>query len=382
VHVGRVRDPEIYSKSSSGGILRWVLAKMLNTGLVQKVIHVRQSTGTKLFEYAISSEVDDIYAGATSAYYPVELSEVINTIFTDHHDRYAIVGLPCFIKGIRKYLAMKAGKNPPIKTPVLIGMICGHLKSSFYAEMLSEQMGVPYTEIKSINFRKKIPGHKANEKGVAVVGINKEKSGAKMATVQQLFGTDYGCSFFKYKACDFCDDVFAETADFVVGDAWLPEYLSKGTSLLVVRSREIERVLQLGVNGNEILLEEIPVEKAAVSQDAGLRHRREGLAYRLYLSEKSKKWAPVKRVHANRWSLNLRGRLIQRMRIYVRVHSAEEFKKFKETGDFQLFERKMRRLEGLYSCLYGRVAARIVKAICYILKIDYKKMKHKFTRAH
>ena len=41
---------------------------------------------------------------------------------------------------------------------------------------------------------------------------------------------------FKYKACDFCDDVFAETADVVVGDAWIPKYLTQGNSLVVTRS--------------------------------------------------------------------------------------------------------------------------------------------------
>ena len=39
--------------------------------------------------------------------------------------------------------------------------------------------------------------------------------------------------YFKHNACNFCDDVFGETADITFMDAWLPEYVRdyKGTSL-------------------------------------------------------------------------------------------------------------------------------------------------------
>ena len=37
---------------------------------------------------------------------------------------------------------------------------------------------------------------------------------------------EYG--YFKYKACDFCDDIFAECADITVGDAWLSRYKKDG----------------------------------------------------------------------------------------------------------------------------------------------------------
>lgn len=40
-----------------------------------------------------------------------------------------------------------------------------------------------------------------------------------------------------YKACDFCDDVFAETADIALGDAWLPEYVQDGNGTNVVVTR-------------------------------------------------------------------------------------------------------------------------------------------------
>ena len=41
----------------------------------------------------------------------------------------------------------------------------------------------------------------------------------------EFYGTHWGYNFFRYSACDACDDVFAETADISVGDAWLDGYI-------------------------------------------------------------------------------------------------------------------------------------------------------------
>ena len=46
----------------------------------------------------------------------------------------------------------------------------------------------------------------------------------------------------KYKACDFCEDVFGYCADVVLGDAWLPKYNKdpKGDNVVIVRNEEIQ----------------------------------------------------------------------------------------------------------------------------------------------
>ena len=47
----------------------------------------------------------------------------------------------------------------------------------------------------------------------------------------------------KYKACDFCDDVFGEVADVVFGDAWVEKY---ATASAVTKKRSINPVLVEG----------------------------------------------------------------------------------------------------------------------------------------
>ncbi len=125
-------------------------------------------------------------------------------------------------------------------------------------------------------------------------GIRGEQQLTIQGTVREFFGTNYGHGFFKYKACDYCDDVFAETADVVIGDAWLPEYVvdGRGTSILLIRNRDIQEMVDVAQKSGRLHLEPLDADKAAHSQAGGLRHRREGLKYRLAIADANGKWLP------------------------------------------------------------------------------------------
>jgi coenzyme F420-reducing hydrogenase beta subunit len=95
--------------SASGGLATWFLEAALSTGLVDKIIYVTKSENQgKLFDFKVIGSKEDIRAGAGSVYYPVEMSEVISFAL-NNPGKYAITGLPCFIKAIR--LAQKKTIN-------------------------------------------------------------------------------------------------------------------------------------------------------------------------------------------------------------------------------------------------------------------------------
>lgn len=54
----------------------------------------------RFFRYRIACTEEEIRAGAKSRYYPVELSEVLQTIRAVP-GCYAVVGVPCFIKAFQ-----------------------------------------------------------------------------------------------------------------------------------------------------------------------------------------------------------------------------------------------------------------------------------------
>ena len=364
IYVSRVSDSSIYKKASSGGIIRWLLQKLLNEGKVSSVICVIPGEGRSLFKYAILNSVDDIINSATSSYYPVEWSEILSII--EKTDKpIAITGLPCFIKALKNYIRAK-GLNPSLF--ITVGLICGHLKSTFYAFMLAEQLNIRPSDLRSINFRKKMPNTLANNKGVAVRSTLDTSKEEVVTTVKQLFGTDYGFGLFKYKACDFCDDVFAETADVVVGDAWIPKYLNQGNSLLVTRSNLVDALIKKYTQKGELITDRITIDEAIASQDAGLRHRKDTISYRLYLEKKKKKWVPLKRSYSHN-HFSIRTKLIQRLRILAREKSTEYYYHNLQAPNFRRFKAKVNYLFGIYKSLYGKVWLRPLKLLLALLNL-------------
>ena len=285
VEVGPYREA-----GSSGGMTTWFIAKLLEDDLVDAVLHVQpQPDDSRLFAYAISQATTDVVERAKTRYYPVEMSEVLTHV-RETPGRYAVVGLPCFIKAVRLLQA----EHPVFAERVryCVGLVCGHLKSSRFAEALAWEAGVAPEELKHLEFRAK-NDVAADAYDVVAVG---EDGAEKRRRSSSLLVSDWGMGMFKYRACDFCDDVTAETADVSFGDAWLPEFTSdaRGANIAIVRSQDAQDVV--AAHHAELSVQDMTPDAIARSQAAGLRHRREGLAYRLAKAEAAGERTPRKRV--------------------------------------------------------------------------------------
>ena len=127
---------------------------------------------------------------------------------------------------------------------------------------------------------------------------------------------DWGAGFFQNPACDWCDDVVAETADIAFGDAWVEPDSSdgRGTNVMVVRSKELKKMVERGRTDGRLRLEAVDADFIVRTQAAGLRHRRDGLAYRL--TWRRARNAPPKRVRPSA-DLPLRRKLVYRMRYAI-----------------------------------------------------------------
>jgi coenzyme F420-reducing hydrogenase beta subunit len=351
---GYVSEGKFRELGSSGGVAKWVLHELLLRDKVDAIVHVTPNLSPEgeevLYRYTVCDTPNEVLNGSKSVYYPVELSEALTHIW-NNDARYAVTGVPCFIKAIR-LLSMK---EPAFKERILytIGLICGHLKSKAYAEMIGWQLGVPPGKLTYIDFRKKIPGKKANQKGVEVkTGLSIFPRGPEV--VQNLFGADYSHGFFQYHACNFCDDVVAETADISVGDAWLPEYIpdGQGTSLVIVRQKEVARLIENAICEKRLVLNPLSPERVVESQAGGFRQRREGLAYRLNLMERNRRWYPPKRVKPKSFHINRKRKQIYDLRMKMTSRSHELFKEAKKAGEFKIFQDGMQALIDEYGRLY------------------------------
>lgn len=313
IYAGFVKEKDYRQIGSSGGGVSWLCAQLIKENKVNYVIHVKQSNNLEssvFYEYDISSNISELKEGAKSRYYPITLEKVLERIKSSP-GKYAIVGVPCFIKGLQ----LLRFSDPLFKARIVytISIFCGHLKTTHYMDIILNQFDVPKKEIAKFDFRHKIPNRLASDYGTSVVTrLNKEQ----IKINKDLFGTNWGLNLFKLKACDYCDDVIGETADISFGDAWLPKYLSDsmGTNVIVVRNQYLDELLKKALKEDILSIEKLSKEDLVKSQAGGFRHRREGLKHRLFLKDENNEWRPRKRYKAEKL-LNKKRALIYENRI-------------------------------------------------------------------
>jgi hypothetical protein len=228
------------------------------------------------------------------------------------------------------------------------------MKSNRYADMIAWQMGVSPGKLTGIDFRVKVPGATAKQKGVIARGRHSKTDNSDVIIVQELFGTDYNHGLFQYKACDYCDDVVAELADLSIGDAWLPEYIPDGggTSLIIIRDPLLHELIKYAHEDGRIRLEDLSTGQAIASQAGGFRQRREGLAYRLYLADRTGSWRPSKRIKPSAYHFNNYRRRIYEFRVRMTECSYQAFEEALAAGDFATFQQRMEPLIEKYQALY------------------------------
>jgi coenzyme F420 hydrogenase subunit beta len=324
LYAGYVNVESYRHSGSSGGSVSWLTEHLLKEDMVDYIVHVKETNDVRIrFKYEISGDLSDNLKGSKSKYYPVTLEESLQFILKNK-GRYAVVGIPCFIKGLQ----LLRKQNPIFDGRIrfTIGIFCGHLKTTHYLSSLISQFEVDEKDVKHFDFRYKIPGRKASDYGTKLVLTNGEN---KTKLNKELFGTNWGWGLFKLKACDYCDDIIGETADISFGDAWIPKYENDylGTNIIVTRNPILDEMIKKNIGNESLIYESITPKELFQSQAGGFRHRREGLAYRLYLKQKKGETVPVKRVKPQKTASKKRRKLYQiRMQLQERSFKTPNYK--------------------------------------------------------
>lgn len=281
-------------KGSSGGMATWMMEMLLLNGCVDEVICVGPTNDRqRLFAYQIVDNVNQLRQMAGSRYYPVDAAQAIRTLnSSDIEKRYAFIGLPCTLKGLR--LAMKFMPRLKRRIAYMLGLVCGHLPNRYYTEYLSGLSQVPPDQIVSADYRRKIKNQCANNYHFrATAPANRFGKDVSWNEIKSIWGNNY----FQVNSCNFCDDVFAELADAVFMDAWLPEYQRdpRGTSVIVVRRPDIHDLFLSGCKTGNCRLEEIAIARVARCQQGVIHKKRKLLGARLYCARSRGLTVPRKR---------------------------------------------------------------------------------------
>lgn len=350
LYAGRIADTRAVLDSSSGGLTSWLLSELLERQMVDGIIHVGPGDDDALFAYCVSESVPELRGRTKSQYYSTSFAEVLLSI-RGNGKRYAFVGVPCFVKAVRLLQAQDAELASQIVFTV--GLVCGHLKSGAFAEVMAHQVGVRTDALDTVDFRLKNPNAPANAYDF---GARDRLGGWHSTMSRNLLGGNWGHALFQLKACDFCDDIFAETADICFGDAWLPQYESewRGTNVVLCRSEKLQPILDEGLTRGAITIEPITVADAVQSQAGNFRHRREGLSLRLADAAAQGERVPPKRVAPGSAKLPPLRQAIVRKRQEMAAASHVLYLEARGRGEadlssfFGAMERYVREMDDLY----------------------------------
>lgn len=253
---------DIRRSGASGGIVSAILIALLEKGEIDGAVVVKMDEEKPLQpKVYIAKTREEVLEAQQSKYLPVPTGEILKEIMK-HDGRYAIVGLPCHIHGIR--LAQQ--KMPKLRKRIVlqIGLICGFHPSFQNTVYLVRRAGVKtkdFDKIKEIRYRDDTwPG------GFNV--IMKDGSNHMIHPVQEFF---WAHAVFERSRCATCTDAMAEFADIVCGDEWRGDGVTRedykdGWSFILSRTEIGSKILDDLVKEGILYLE--PVQRNVVKLGA------------------------------------------------------------------------------------------------------------------
>lgn len=279
-YTGYATDRKIRYNSASGGIITQLLIFALEVGMIDGALVTKMRWNEPLKpEPFIAKTKYEIIEASKSKYCPVSTNIALSEIL-ENDGKFAVVGLPCHIQGVRKAELI----NRKLKERIVLhlGLLCSHVPTFWATELLLQRMGVEKSEIVRLDYR-----------GEGWPGSMRIllKDGTKKMLQQPLSWNFLSLDFFTPRRCLMCSDGLNELADLSFGDAWLPEFSKDklGTSLLIARSSIGERLLEKARLAGKIELEEILPDKVIQSQLNTLYFKKKNVNSRIkWLGQKIK----------------------------------------------------------------------------------------------
>ena len=145
------------------------------------------------------------------------------------------------------------------------------------------------------------------------------------------------------EACNYCDDIVAETADLTIGDAWLPQYSFdwRGKNMVISRNPSLTSILEAAEKNGYVALEKMTASDAADAQAGGFRQRREGLAHRMFKRKLEGLWVPEKRALPDIIRPKPLRAWIYDLREQASRHSHIEFRRALDSGQIEYYDDAM-----------------------------------------
>lgn len=263
-YVGHACDGSIRYDSASGGLVTALLIFALEHDLIDGALVTRMRSDNPLTpEPFIARTRREILSAAGSKYCPVTIGAAVKEILKSK-GRFAVVGLPCHIQGIRKAEQQIAELSGRIRYRISIA--CSFDYSFHGTRRFIESLGIPPAEVQELQYRGR------GWPGSMLVRV---KDGTE--TVVPLAQYYRRLGPYSLWRCMLCSDMLGELSDLSCGDAWLPELVKTdkvGSSFVVSRTPEAEELLEAAAAREAVELSELGLQPLLASQGRALFKKR------------------------------------------------------------------------------------------------------------
>lgn len=261
LYIGRAIDRFFLDNSTSGGLVTALLCHCLGKNAITGALVTTMGKEGSLEPSVVLAQTEkEIVAASESKYMPVPVNVGLEQIEA-HDGKYAIVGLPCHIHGVRK--AEKINRTLDDRLYLHFGLFCSHTVNLNGTNMLIAKLDTHISKVVRLSYRTEgWPGFFSIR---LRDGIKKKIPFGKVWAI-------FGSFFFVPTACLLCCDLTNELADISFGDAWLPELkgAQRGYSLVITRSDKGEELLQDAQREGKIRLKKIERTDILKSHKLGL----------------------------------------------------------------------------------------------------------------
>lgn len=239
VYLGSSLNNQICDIGSSGGIITQVLLYLLESEMVDGIIHIGSDSNNPLRNSTyVSKSGEEVIRNAGSRYSPSSPLCKLDKYLTEDM-KYAFVGKPCDIRALKNY----AKENPIVGERIIftVSFFCAGTPSFNGTDQILKELEINKNDVTDFRYRGNgWPGYTT-----AITRTGERKS--------MTYNQSWGGILRKYVQahCRWCADGVGEFADISCGDAWyLDRYNQpifkedKGRNVIFARSKQGERILK------------------------------------------------------------------------------------------------------------------------------------------
>ena len=270
-YAGHATDYDIRYSSASGGLVTALLIYALEQGMIDGALVTRMKKDKPLEpEPFIARTKDEIIEAAKSKYCPVPANIALKEIL-QRNGKFAVVGLPCHIQGIRK--AELIDKKLKQRIVLHFGLFCSGNRTFLATEYMLRKAGINPQEVARFDYR----GQGRPGQFVATLG-----DGERYSLPYREYYVKLMRSFFFPTRCTLCSDHSCELSDISFGDIGFPEFQhdSIGISSIISRSEVGDQFLKQAASAGIIELSNISRDRLAESKIGAFYRKKKHLTGR------------------------------------------------------------------------------------------------------